>query len=218
MSQNNQVLGRSTDNFTAIFNAAATEYQRIAGKGLDTHPFAAQLDTCDSPEAVSAVFRVQAQAFSKFREGEEKLMTWLGPTVCILYTFSATLGEGIGLVSCFVCSVSLFADTWFSDTLTCKDDFYWHRRSPCSSSQPSFLLLSSICLTFNSQAVKDVVTSRDTLMHLFERIHFFLQRLKGYTQILLTDEFIELLGKVMAQLLSILALSTKAMTDRRISE
>jgi hypothetical protein len=34
----------------------------------------------------------------------------------------------------------------------------------------------------------------------------------------LTDDLTELLGKIMAQLLSILALSTKAMTDRRLSE
>jgi len=34
----------------------------------------------------------------------------------------------------------------------------------------------------------------------------------------LTNESMELLGKIMAQLLSILALSTKAMTDKKISE
>ena len=55
-------------------------------------------------------------------------------------------------------------------------------------------------------------------MHLFERIQFFLQRLERYTGIPLTEDLTELLGKIMAQLLSILALSTKAMTDRRISE
>ena len=66
--------------------------------------------------------------------------------------------------------------------------------------------------------MKDVVASHDTLMHLFERIHFFLQRLKSYTGMPLTNGPRELLGKIMAQLLSILALSTKAMMDRRISE
>jgi hypothetical protein len=68
------------------------------------------------------------------------------------------------------------------------------------------------------QGVRDVVASHDILMHLFERIHFFLQRLKSYTVMLLTDESTELLGKIMAQLLLILALSTKAMTERRISK
>jgi hypothetical protein len=98
MSTSNQ----TADNFTAIFNAAAAEYQRVTKKRLDTHPFAAQLDTCDSPEAVSDIFRTQAQAFSIFREGDERLMTWLDPIVHILFIFSGTLGEGIGLVSRFV--------------------------------------------------------------------------------------------------------------------
>jgi hypothetical protein len=55
-------------------------------------------------------------------------------------------------------------------------------------------------------------------MHLFERIHLFLQRLNSYTRISLTREFTVLLGKIMAQVLSILALSTKLITERRISE
>ena len=55
-------------------------------------------------------------------------------------------------------------------------------------------------------------------MHLFERIHFFLQRLSRYVGLPLTENLTELLGKIMAQLLSILALSMKAMTDRPISQ
>ena len=56
------------------------------------------------------------------------------------------------------------------------------------------------------------------LIHLFERIHFFLQRMNSYIGIPLTNGFTELLGRIMAQLLFILALSTKAMTERRISQ
>ena len=55
-------------------------------------------------------------------------------------------------------------------------------------------------------------------MHLFERIHLFLQRLDRYTEIPLTDDLTELLGKIMAQLLFIFALSTKAMMNGRISK
>ena len=99
MSATNQTAGPSTDTFSAIFNVASAEYQRLTGKSLNTHPFAAQLDTCKNPEAISNVLRTQAQAFSKFREGDERLMAWLDPTICILLSFSDTLGEGIGLVS-----------------------------------------------------------------------------------------------------------------------
>ena len=73
-------------------------------------------------------------------------------------------------------------------------------------------------MTSSSQAMKDVAASHDTLINLFERIHFFLQRLNSYTGIPLTSGLTELLGMIMAQILSILALSTKAMTERRISE
>lgn len=62
------------------------------------------------------------------------------------------------------------------------------------------------------------MADHDTLIRLFERIHFFLQRLNRYTGILLTNEFTELLGKIMAQVLSVLALSTKMMTEKRMSE
>ena len=109
MSASNQTPGpsTSTDNFSAIFNAASTEYHRVTGKRLDTHPFAAQLDACESPKAVSDLLRIQAQAFSKFRKGDDKLMACLGPTVHILFTFSATLGEVISLVSCWLDSCGM---------------------------------------------------------------------------------------------------------------
>jgi hypothetical protein len=66
--------------------------------------------------------------------------------------------------------------------------------------------------------MRDVVASHDKISHIFERIHFFLQRLKAYTGMPLTDELTELLGKIMGQLLCILALSTKTMRERRMSE
>jgi len=101
MSTSNQSAGPSTsiDNFTAIFNAASTQYARITGKRLETHPFATQIEACNGPKAVSDLLQTQAQSFGQFRKGNEKLMAVLDPTVHILYTFSATLGEGICLVS-----------------------------------------------------------------------------------------------------------------------
>jgi hypothetical protein len=106
MSASNQTAGpsTSTDNFSAIFNAASTEYHRprVTGKRLDTHPFAAQLDACNNPKAVSGLLRMQAQAFSKFCQGNDKLMACLDPTIHILLTFSATLGEVISMVSCWL--------------------------------------------------------------------------------------------------------------------
>ena len=46
----------------------------------------------------------------------------------------------------------------------------------------------------------------------------FLQRLGKYAKMPCANEWTELLGKIMAQILVILALSTKAMKERRISQ
>ena len=99
MSSTNQIAGPSTDNFTAIFDAAETEYKTLTGKSLKFHPFATQLESCQNSEAISNLLRTQAHTFSKFRKGDERLMTWLDPTIHILSTFSDTLREEIGLVS-----------------------------------------------------------------------------------------------------------------------
>ena len=99
MFASSQTAGSSTNNFTVILNAASTEYHRVTGRCLDTHPFSAQLNTCNTPEAVLNIFRTQAHAFSKFRKGDERLMAWLDPIVHILFVFSGTLGEGVGLVN-----------------------------------------------------------------------------------------------------------------------
>ena len=65
--------------------------------------------------------------------------------------------------------------------------------------------------------MKDVIASYEALVKLLERIQFFLQRLHHYTSVALTAEMTELLAKIVAQILSILALSTKKMKERRIS-
>ncbi|KAI9452439.1 hypothetical protein F5148DRAFT_503511 [Russula earlei] len=51
---------------------------------------------------------------------------------------------------------------------------------------------------------------------MFERIQLFLQRLNHYTTVQPTPAMTELLGNIFAEVLVILALSTKAMKERRI--
>ena len=61
------------------------------------------------------------------------------------------------------------------------------------------------------------MASYEKLVDLFERMHFFLQRLERYTGIPLPPDMIDLLGKIMAQVLSVLAYSTYAMKQCRAS-
>jgi hypothetical protein len=100
MSTSDQTTHPSaSSNFTQIFDTAIDEYKKLTKQDLRTHPFAAALNFCTTPDSILDIFRTQAQAFDSFRKGDDKLMRWLNPTVEVLFTLSATLGEGIGLVS-----------------------------------------------------------------------------------------------------------------------
>jgi hypothetical protein len=89
----------SHSNFVSIFNAALEAYKRKTNKDLATHPLLLSLQSCDSPEAILTVLREQIPAFSQSQDGDDGLTKWVAPTVHVLYTFSATLGGGVGLVS-----------------------------------------------------------------------------------------------------------------------
>ena len=99
MSTRKQTTSPSnSSNFTKIFDTAVDEYKKLTKEDLRTHPFTTAFDICNTPDTILDVFRGQAQAFDSFRKGDDKLMRWLNPTVQVLFTLSATLGEGIGLV------------------------------------------------------------------------------------------------------------------------
>ena len=68
------------------------------------------------------------------------------------------------------------------------------------------------------QAAKDVQSSHDVLVDLFERIHFFLKRLGVHTRISPTEEMVEILVKIMAEVLSILSIATKEVQQSRTSK
>ncbi|KAH8982015.1 hypothetical protein EDB86DRAFT_387590 [Lactarius hatsudake] len=87
----------SSTNFGTIFGAALEGYNKQTKKDIISHPLAVQLQSCDSPSAILAVLRAQVQAFDQSQVANEKLTKWLDPTVNVLYAFSATLGEGVGL-------------------------------------------------------------------------------------------------------------------------
>jgi hypothetical protein len=122
MSARNQTSDPSSSKFTAIFEVASNEYKTLTGQDLGTHPFAIALEGHNSPDSVLEVFRKQAQAFDKSRKGDDKLMAWLTPIVNILFMFSATLGEGIGLVRPHSSYISHRFNVCFSAILSRKDN------------------------------------------------------------------------------------------------
>ena len=89
----------SHSNFVSVFNAALEEYKHKTKKDLASHPLLPSLESCDSPEAIITVLRDRIPGFSESQNGDDRLTKWVTPTVNVLYAFSDTLGQGIGLVS-----------------------------------------------------------------------------------------------------------------------
>jgi hypothetical protein len=89
----------SPSNFHSVLDAALEAYEKKTKCNLLNHPLAAQLQSCDSPAAILSVLQDLIQQFDPRRAGDERLSSWLNPTVNVLYAFSSTLGQGVGLVS-----------------------------------------------------------------------------------------------------------------------
>ena len=90
----------SRSNLDLIFNTALKTYKKKTGNDITSHPLAAELQSCDSPDAILAVLRRQIPTPDQYQShgGDEIFAKCLIPTVNVLYTLSDTLGEGVGLV------------------------------------------------------------------------------------------------------------------------
>jgi hypothetical protein len=89
----------SKSNFVSIFNAALESYKRKTKNDLASHPLLPNLQSCDSPEAILTVLRRQIPAFGQSNSDDDGLTKWVTPTVNVLFSFSATVGGGLGLVN-----------------------------------------------------------------------------------------------------------------------
>ena len=85
-------------NFASIFNAALQSYKRKTKMDLTSHPLLPTLQSCDSPDAILTVLRDQVLQSNPSQNGNDRLTKWVAPTVNVLYAFSATVGQGVGLV------------------------------------------------------------------------------------------------------------------------
>jgi len=88
----------SSSNFQPIINNALDAYKKRTKNDLLFHPLATQLQSCKSPSDILAVLKQQAQGLDQLQRNDELWTRLLDPTVNVLYSLSATLGEGVGLV------------------------------------------------------------------------------------------------------------------------
>jgi hypothetical protein len=88
----------SSSNFRTIFVVAINLYEKKTKTDLLTHPLATQLQSCATSSEILAVLHDKVKDFDKSGTHTERLSSWLDPTVNVLYSFSATLGQDVGLV------------------------------------------------------------------------------------------------------------------------
>jgi len=81
----------SVSNFQSTFNYALLTYKKRTREDLFTHPLARRLRSCDSPQATLSVLQEQTSS-------DDRLSKWLSPAVNVIYAFSSSLGEDVGLV------------------------------------------------------------------------------------------------------------------------
>ncbi|KAN0141459.1 hypothetical protein V8E53_000704 [Lactarius tabidus] len=170
----------SGTSFDTIFAAALKEYKKKTKRDIASHPLATQLQSCDSPSAILAVLKDQAQTFAMSQSPDERLTKWLDPTVNVLYAFSASIGGPVELVF-----------------------------------PPASAIFAGIGVLL--QATKDVRASQDALIELFSRMEYFFRRLEMYIKVRPTAAMMDVIVKIMVEVLSILGIVTKEIAQGRTS-
>jgi len=86
-------------SFRLFYNSALQDYKTQTGTNLGDHPFAKQLEKCESVDSISSLIQEnvrRSQGFSK----DGKIMKSLNCVIHVLHTLSTStaLREGISLV------------------------------------------------------------------------------------------------------------------------
>ena len=136
MSQALSASESTSSNFQSIFNAALEAYGKKAKKDLLAHPLAAQLQACKYPGDILAILQEKVNEFDQSRSADERLSQWLNPTINVLYSFTATLGAGVGLVSVVKSISLLLLVTIFAGILACISHLLSYRSTPLGEHRP----------------------------------------------------------------------------------
>jgi hypothetical protein len=88
----------SSSTFQLIVDALA-DYVKQTGIDLPKHPFADQIQSCDSANAIFQLLQDKANQFQAYRDQHRKLINSFNPVVQFLHAVSGTLGEALVFVS-----------------------------------------------------------------------------------------------------------------------
>ena len=93
------VRATSSASNIQLFTGALVDYEKITGIDLSKDPFAAAIESANSPGAILELLQEREKAFKGYREGRQRLISCLSPTVNVIQAFSDNLGEAVSLVS-----------------------------------------------------------------------------------------------------------------------
>jgi hypothetical protein len=212
----------STSNYQSIFDNAIEAYKKKTKKDLRSHPLLDKLQNCDSPDAVLNMLYEQIPGFDQSSGTDDKFTKWLNPTVNVLYTFSGVVGGGIGLASPKGLRVEIVLDLifdWRPGIPTSCSDLHWNRYPSLGE---YFVVHSIYSGAYRdaklSQAAKAVSDSQGVLATVFECIENFFRRLETYVGVPPTAGMTDIIVKIMVEVLFILSIATKEITQSRASE
>ena len=117
-------------NFQSIFYAAIKAYEKKTKKDLLAHPLAVRLQACNSPSDIIVILQDKVNEFDQLKSADERLSQCLNPTINVLYSFSATLGTGVGLVSTVKLTFLLLLITNFAGMVARVTNILWYRGTP----------------------------------------------------------------------------------------
>ena len=211
-------IASSSSNFQSVFNAALEAYEKKTKRNLLADSLTAQFQTCDSPTAILSVLEGLIQQ-SDLCRSDQRLTNWLKPVIHVLYAFFDTLTtQGVSLIR-FICylpspRVSDLIDRHPSGIHICKCDLfgYWH---PSFGEHHPRSLSTGYYDTGIFQAATNVDASQDMLIGIFEHIKDFFTRLAPYTEVPPTDDMSGAIVEIMAGVLSVLAIATKDVDNKR---
>jgi hypothetical protein len=121
----------SASTIQVIIDAALADYTKVTGIDLSENPFAATIEHLNSPDAVLELLQERQNAFKEYRDGNQRLISYLRPAVNVIQAFSSILGEVASLVSHTCHPFSSFNDFFRS---------HFHQQTPCSPGSILFLL------------------------------------------------------------------------------
>ena len=182
-------------NFQSVLNAALDNYVKQTGVDITKHPSAEKLQNCHSPEDVIQLLSEGETAFKDYRDKHRNLIDHLRPVVRIVYAFSAILGDAFQPTKAIFVGIDVLLSV-------CISHLY-----------PSNLLMTLV------QAAIGISTSYDALLDVFECVSNLLKRLHIYTErIPLSAMMSEIVVKIIAEVIAVLALATKQIKQGRLSK